>query len=353
VTEFIKKALGIMKRHAPIIATIAASVLLWIVWGLSKAWWPVAIDWAVFHRTALLGPALAYQPDNLFPYPPTMLLLLQPLKFVGYWLGFALWTALSALAFYLAARRLCGPGVAAASLFSAACLHGLLMGQTPMLLGAAILAAFTMPAFGGGVILGAVAAAKPQLLFLLPLALIVRRDWPMLKGCLVGGAALVALSLLAFGFQPWISWVEYLPQFQGRLVDLGVAHAAITPTASAELWGLNPLPWFIAGVLISAIIVIKLAPAFEGANLVALVVGLSLIASPYALPHDLAPVIPALAASIISRPGWRSVPAALIFVGVLIPTMIILMALAAWLYRLGWKPLRSGSPRISCLSDHS
>ena len=113
---------------------------------LAGRWNPVAIDYAVFWKA--VRRADPYQLDAYFVNPPPALLALQPLRLVGFVPGYVLWTALSLLLFFFAARRLVGDRAALLSLFSAASIHGLLLGQAPMMLGAAILFAVPRRRFG-------------------------------------------------------------------------------------------------------------------------------------------------------------------------------------------------------------
>ena len=306
-------------------ATLFAATVANLIWAF-LGWGPLTADYRVFWEAARLPVEQIYFAAKPFVYPPPAIPLFKTLALIQFWPGFVLWTAVSASAFYLAASRLTDRRIALLSMLSVASVQNLILGQTAMLLGAAILVAFTMPAFAGGLILGIVAVVKPQLLVMAPLALLIRRDWPMLQGVAVGSIGAIIASLALFGVQPWIDWVNGMPRFHQALIDMDVLFSAITPAAKAERLGLNPLPFLALGILLACATVILLARRVDGANLVALIVGTGTLAVPYALPHDIVAIVPACIAYIIAKPGFKAIPAMLVFGGAVIPAAIATVA---------------------------
>lgn len=299
---------------------------------LAGRWNPVAIDYAVFWKA--VRRADPYRLDAYFVNPPPALLALQPLRLVGFVPGYVLWTALSLLLFFFAARRLVGDRAALLSLFSAASIHGLLLGQAPMMLGAAILFAVTAPALWCGVILGCVAAIKPQLLLAAPVILLARKDWVALGGMIAGGAALILLSAGLFGLQAWIDWAAALPSFNRALILFDVLRYVITPAAFGPRLGLPMLPWLLLGVALAAVLVARFARQAQGASLAALMVVSSILASPYALPHDLVGAMPALSLFILSSPSIAYFAmASAVFCGAFLPGTLPAACLLAVLHR--------------------
>ena len=155
---------------------------------------------------ALFGPAM---PDQIWPYPPTMLLLARPFATLSPGTGFALYIALS-IAALAAALRLNGltTTMTAAILLSPAVATSLLTGQngclTAALLAAGLLSIERRPMLAG-FLLGAL-CIKPQFALLLPICLWAnRRTSAALVSCVVA-LFLALLSLREFGSIPWVDF---------------------------------------------------------------------------------------------------------------------------------------------------
>jgi Glycosyltransferase family 87 len=120
-------------------------------------------------------------------------------------------------------------------------------GQDALLLTFFVAAGLRLASQGAEVLAGVVlafAAIKPQLIWAMPLALLVTRKWKMLASFLVTGAALAVVSLAAIGTTGFREWVEVLrgPQTNYRLdvmanvwafgvrwgTDIGVIAALLT-----------------------------------------------------------------------------------------------------------------------------
>lgn len=316
---------GSLVGRVLLVATLFAATAANLIWAF-LGWGPFTADYNVFWEAARLPVEQIYFAPKPFVYPPPAIPLFKTLALVPFWPGFALWTAASASAFYLAASHLTDRRIALLSMLSVASFQNLILGQTSMLLGAAILVAFTMPAMAGGLILGVVAVVKPQLLVMAPLALMIRRDWPMLQGAAVGSIGAIIASLALFGVQPWVDWVHGMPRFHQALIDMNVLSSAITPAAKAEQLGIDPLPILALGIFLAAATVTLLARRLEGVNLVALIVGTGTLAVPYALPHDIVALAPACIAYIMVKPGFKALPAMLVFGGAVIPAGIATIA---------------------------
>jgi hypothetical protein len=282
----------------------------------------LALDYDVFWKAARA--TSVYGGNHPFVNPPTALLWVQPLALLPYWPGFALWTALSTIAFVETARRSFGMAAAFLALASPLVLKALLLGQTTLLLSAAILVAFASSPIAGGLILGICASIKPQLLLLAPLALFVRRDWPMLIASLCGGLSALCASLVVFGPPLWTEWFSSLGQWHDVLVRTHVFSNAVAPAAAAEWHGLPPRPFHVAGIIVGCWLVIRRARSLEGGELATLVVGTSAIAAPYSLPHDLVVLAP-LAAMAMRKPVLPTIPAMLVFSASMLPLSLPIM----------------------------
>lgn len=303
-----------------LIAAVAAGLFANVAWLYLGGLDPVAIDFQRFWLST-------FDPAPI-SYPPTARLWFAPLGLLPMWPALGLWTILSAGAFFLAVRQHCGASIAAVCLLSFGSLQGLVLGQTPMLIGAAMLFALRGSPFVAGLVIGIAASIKPQLLVMAPLIMIVRRDSAMLGGSMVGGLSALAVQLALQGIQPWIEWYRALAAFRQAVIDQNIIMNAITPAALFERNGFDPRPALVAGIIFALFAVVRMSRRVEGIDLAALIVGTGILASPYALPHDTILLAPACATYILSKPGVKAFPAMAIFGGALVP--IALSAIAIW-----------------------
>lgn len=187
--------------------------------------------WAAARLAVEGTPALAYDiqvhralelsiadPGGLlpFPYPPPFLLVLFPLGLIPYWLGFALWIAITAALFVLASRevaplayRLAHPGA----------LANALIGQNGFLTAALFIAgvrALERQPLLGGALLGLL-VIKPQLALILPLALLAGREWRAIAGAAASSLALLSFAWLAFGTESYRGFFQILSAYAGAV----------------------------------------------------------------------------------------------------------------------------------------
>ena len=315
-----------LQTRLPLIAGLGLALLVDIlVFVRPDGSATLALDYDVFWKAARA--TSVYGGNHPFVNPPTALLWVQPLAWIPYWPGFLLWTGLSAVIFLETARRSFGPTPALIALVSPLIVKALLLGQTTLFLGAAILTAFRATPIVGGLLLGIVAAIKPQLLLLAPLALLIRRDWRMLVASICGGAAALCASLIAFEPSLWAEWFSSLAQWHDVLVRTHVFSNAVAPAAAAEWRGLPPLPFLAAGIIVGCLVVVRFAPYLDGGQLAGLVVGASAIAAPYSLPHDLVILAPVAVMALLRKPQLKTIPAMLVFAAALLPLSVPLMLL--------------------------
>jgi hypothetical protein len=327
-----------LRLSAIAFASAIVSVSVYVAGG----WNPVALDYGVFWRA--IRQADPYRFGTWFVNPPSGLVFFEPLRLVGFWPGYVTWTALSLLLFFVAAHRLVGARPALLSLFSAASIHGVLLGQAPMILSAAILFAISVPSLWCGVTLGCVAAIKPQLLLAAPVVLLVRKDWTALFGMIGGVLAMVILGVVFFGVQTWFDWIAVLPKFNKAIVAFEVLRYVVTPAAWGAKLGQPMLPWLLVGIALAATLIHKFARDADGANLAALMVVSSILSSPYALPHDLVGAMPAAALFILSEPGIGYFGLAVaVFCGAFLPVTLPGAAAVAALHRRSSRISASGT----------
>jgi hypothetical protein len=255
-----------------------------------------ATDFRVYWRTANGPLDTAYASSRLpFPYAPTMLLWVSPLKLISLWPGFLAWVAVSIWAMMRACRNLLSPSETWLVLLNPVAVNALCAGQVSLFLAAGLLWACTTDRrIAAGLALAFIASVKPQLVALAPLFLIARRDWTALASAATGFSVLVAGSLMAFGAQPWIDWLNSLERFHSLLVGSNVLGVAVTPAAAAQSFHLPPLPFLLAGLALGVWLVLACRKAGPLQSSAAIGTG-SLLAAPYALGYDLAVILPFLA----------------------------------------------------------
>ncbi len=167
----------------------------------------------------LFGPD--YPPHN-WSYPPHALLLLWPLGLTGYKAAMAAFLAVTLAAYVLAAlafRRKFMPQ-APEGIMLAALLPFILMNlaatQNGYLTGALLLGFLVTrgerPALAG--IFLALLTTKPQLGILIPVLLIADRQWQTIGWGVFFTLLLLALSVTAFGLEPWHAYFEVIMPFQ-------------------------------------------------------------------------------------------------------------------------------------------
>lgn len=234
-----------------------------------------------------------------FVYPPSALLLFRPLAALPFWPAYIALTAVSGAFFLWAARKLGADWrllVAATPVLLVA-----LAGQLTFLIGALIMTALLLRGrpMLSGVLFGLAGAIKPQLLVLLPMALIVERNWRAFLATGMTAAACVAISLL-FGAS-WTGWLEALPRFNEVVRnDPGLVATTLTPYAQ---WGAASFLFTIPVALTAIWFSFRHG---DPAQRALALLGGALLVSPYAMNYEIALVIPAVLA--LRKPLLWSLP---------------------------------------------
>ena len=172
---------------------------------------PVAFT--AYLRT-MFGPGI---PNQIWPYPPPILLLARPLAELPLDLGFVIYSALSVGALWLAIT-LAGFSLLAraAILLSPAVAANALAGQNGAIIAAllcgGLLVVDRRPILSG-LLLGSV-SIKPQFALLLPICLLASAQWrPALFGC-ISSFTLASVAAYVFGLS---TWVDFLSGNQGTV----------------------------------------------------------------------------------------------------------------------------------------
>lgn len=181
----------------------------------------------------LFGPPAAYfeemkalfgadYPWHNWSYPPHAALLLMPLGLIDYLPGMALFLGVT-LALYLIAlatleARWSPMAVILILPFITANLASTQNGfLTTGLLVAGLALRARNPVLAG--MLFGVLTFKPQLGFLLPILLIAEWRWRVIVSATVTAAALVLMSVLAFGFESWTGYFRFVTPYQTEIMN--------------------------------------------------------------------------------------------------------------------------------------
>ena len=247
-------------------------------------------------------------PDRLRPYiyPPSALFVFIPFALPPYWIGYGLWVLATGGLYVVAGRKAGAPWwfvLLPAVALVAYC------GQVTFLIGGLTLLGLTQrgrPAVAG-LLFGIAAAVKPQMLILLPVALIALKDWKIMLWTGLTGAGLSLAAAGVWGVQSWLDWTSALGRFQHVIfTDPGLIADAVTPYAALTRLGLNG-GWalLLAPVILAAVWVAFRRPSDLADRLIVLLGG-ALIISPYAMNYELALLAPAVGLYLARRdhPAW-------------------------------------------------
>ncbi len=245
-----------------VVVIFAVVCIGWVGWSLpdlvDPRGKPIGYDFMAFWSAARLalagrpeaafdGPTIAavqhaavpFLPNIWFPwhYPPIFLLVVVPLGLLPYPAALAVFV-LGTAALWAALMRLVLPDKRAWIVAAAAPagLITLLDGQNALL--TAALAGFALVwlerrPFAAGMLVGLL-AVKPHLALLFPLALLAEGRWRSIAAAAATVLALVAGSLVAFGWASWAAFLHHVP------LTLAMGERGAVP------WGSMPTPYVFA-----------------------------------------------------------------------------------------------------------
>jgi hypothetical protein len=264
----------------------------------------LAYDAAAHHalEQAITLPGIDYK---YFFYPPVYLLLCAVLALPPYLLSFLLFEFASLGLLLAVLRRVLagtGPGWLVAALAFPALFWNLGWGQnaflTAGLMGAGLCLLERRPFLAGLVLAGL--CYKPHFGLLLPVALIAAGQWRAVAGAAAGVAGLAGLSLLVFGVETWLAYLE-AARGSAEVYRSGTVNLAfyVTPFGAALLLGAPAWLAYGAQALASLLAAACVAWLWRGgADLPTRAAGLlaaTLLAVPLALLYDLMLLLLALA----------------------------------------------------------
>ncbi len=246
-----------------------------------------------FNEGRNIPPDMGYLP---WLYPPMFFAVATLAAFLPYWFALIAYS-LAGLAAYAAALRKIIPPYKE-SLWALAAFPGvfvnLFSGQngfiTTSLFAAGLYLLETSPILAG-LAFGAL-SYKPHFFILVPLVLFVGKYWKALAATLLSAGAYAALSVLAFGVEPWKAFMYGFGNTSALLQDnsdrwLGILHSAFSAvrTFGGSVEFASAIHEIVAVVAIMALVVIwknKSSFAVRGASLASA----ALLISPYSFVYD-------------------------------------------------------------------
>jgi Glycosyltransferase family 87 len=220
----------------------------------------------IYDQPTLRALSASFPPDqrtinDLYTYvhPPLVAWLFAPLTAFAEPFAYAAWTAVSLVALILA-WQIAAPyaaGLAKATLLLVAVglwpvLSGFYYGQPVMLVLACVAGSWWLVKrdhpIGAGVALASAIFLKPQVIWLLPVALLFSGRLRLMGGWTLGCGVLAGVSAIALGRGGLVSWVHAL--------EAGQADPAHTVNTLIHFFGLGPLTvalWLIFGVATLAV----------------------------------------------------------------------------------------------------
>lgn len=232
-------------------------------------------------------------------YPPSALLLIAPVALLPFWTSLAL-VAAASLAWLAWTSRKIGSDpwlvMLAPPVFIAA-----VVGQMSLLVIGLVLVAFSAlekHQRTAGVLLAIAALIKPTLLILAPIGLVAGRHWHALGAAVLTGLAGAAASMLLFGIQPWLDWLNALPRFQQMFADYPpLVRNAVSPYATAVRFGVESnLIIAVCAILAAVLAWLAFSRPSSPATRSAIIMGGALLLTPYAMNYELAVFAPAVLA---------------------------------------------------------
>ena len=289
-------------------------------WTAGKAAWDPGparfYDFATYQAeiAPLVGPDY---PGQVWSYPPSMMLLAWPLKFLPYFAALALWTVIGPMLFLLTVSRWNRDwSLLVAAVLCPAALFGLVSGQIAFLATAVILAALrfrnTRPWLAGALL--GLLTIKPQLGLFFPLLLLAERNWRVIGIATVWAVAITALTTLIWGTEVWTAYLtEGIANHSSVLAQAKPIIAPFMPTVLMNLRG--------AGVPLPVAEIVQAAASLFAAGLIlwhfrharpeddwrgnAGFLAAATFGAPYMLSYDTLALVTAMLLAVVSQPVPR------------------------------------------------
>ena len=219
--------------------------------------WRTVYDIAAFHRfeeAVVGGPLDLYH----YSYPPVTWLLTAPFAALPYVPALIAWQVGGAAAFALAIRRIAPGHWLLIALAPPAVFINAIGGQngcwTAAIVGWGLVLLERRPVLAGAIL--ALFVVKPQLGWLVPIALLAGRQYRALAAFALTAAGLIALSLLLFGVDSWTAYAR-----QGQLLKTvilesgsGTWHRMLSVFVAVRHAGAPVLAAYAAQAVASAVV---------------------------------------------------------------------------------------------------
>lgn len=244
-----------------------------------------------------------------FPYPPLYIFVVKALaEFQSYSLAFALWETLTFTAFSYAVLG----GVSLKSwllLLMPASIANIFVGQNGFLTAAILIGGMRLVnsyPLTGGALLGFL-AYKPQFALLAIAALAAAQLWRSLAALIFCVVILIVVSVTIAGVDPWVEWINAIPEFLAILRADRLRLSLDMPTAFSNALALGAGEAFAgaiqATVSLGAIVTVYVVFRVRRDNIaIAALCVASVLSSPYAFHYDL--VLSAGAISLVFAEVW-------------------------------------------------
>jgi len=245
---------------------------------------------------------------HAFVNPPSSLSVFLPFSLGGVWLGFALWLTVTGGLFLAAGMKAGAPwwfillppvGLSA------------MVGQATLLMGALVIGGLTFQRtrpIVAGILYGIAVGIKPQLVVLVPIALLAERRWITLVVSALVATAVAATSAAMLGVSAWLDWFSVMREFQSSVLsDPDILRGDIAPFALIRQTGHDAvLAWAFVPIGIALVWTVFRGPTSTADRILAIFGGAFLV-TPYALAYELALMAPAVAIY-VNRTGDRRWP---------------------------------------------
>jgi len=258
-------------------------------------------DFVTLHaRQVALG--MVPKAENPFPYPPTFILVLWPLSLVPYPVAWLVWTGGTFALFLWAVAATCSRSMVCllAAAIAPVSMIALDSGQSGFLAAALIIGGIRLAPsrpIVAGILIGLL-SYKPQLGFLVPIALGCAGLWGAFGVACVTVVVLAAIATVAFGGAVWPAWLTMLPAY-AKMFDRSKVQLQFMPTVTANLrlLGISLQTSQVVQVIVSVLVVVVVARCFRRdsgrLSAAALLVG-TFLATPHAFVYDMPMVFAAL-----------------------------------------------------------
>jgi alpha-1,2-mannosyltransferase len=248
-------------------------------------------------------------------YPPTMFLVVAPFALVPLVPGYFLWVGAFGTLFVNTLRQLTTDR---RSLFLAlacpAVLQAIITGQTGLFTASLIacsgLFASSRPILAG--VAAGLLTIKLQYGILIPLAFLAAGCWRAIGAAAVTATVLAAVSLGAFGAEPWVAWVQAATE-QGERMGGSVGYPLeklVSPFGAARVLGIASATalkvQLAVTVLLAGYVVVVWRRVKEADLRLAALATAAVLAQPYALYYELVILVPPMLVVALraARTGW-------------------------------------------------